>query len=460
MIKILLLAVVPFMTEHRNVVPKTEVSTNFYGSVTGIVDNAYIQAHGGGGGGGGGVDTNAVIDIANATIATNPIVAAKLDGPTVAPMNIAENAGKAADAKATGEEFGDHDIRIREISGALAYVTADLSIKADKVSGATEGNFAAFDGYGNLVDSRRSPLDIQGYVKFDVLQSLTEEQKIMARINIDAISGFDVLVFEQDPLFNSWKDDPSAYFQGECSHALYANALYLYGDEVQILQYDEDSGRWIHLDNGSYRPFAYTSDLPQDYANVSNAAVNARSKLDMNAYERKFDFSELAGIVRCPEESFTAEVAYTEDWSASYWVIRLDESVPYSFHEWETIERYPVGPYVSDADFATIEDRARDPLRNKVVMRNKVGEVYGRLAIESANALRSMLVDANTNQTADCECISTNICKLIAPELNRTVNANLNTYIDRATGVEYKGDWYDGSMYYVPTGNVYPPNEN
>lgn len=46
------------MTEHRNVAPKTEVSTNFYGSVTGIVDNAYIQAHGG-----GGVNTNAVLDI-------------------------------------------------------------------------------------------------------------------------------------------------------------------------------------------------------------------------------------------------------------------------------------------------------------------------------------------------------------------------------------------------------------
>lgn len=58
MIKLLLLAVVPFMTEHRNVAPRTVVSTNFYGSVTGIVDNAYIQAHGG-----GGVNTNAVLDI-------------------------------------------------------------------------------------------------------------------------------------------------------------------------------------------------------------------------------------------------------------------------------------------------------------------------------------------------------------------------------------------------------------
>ena len=69
MIKLLLLAVVPFMTEHRNVAPKTEVSTNFYGSVTGIVDNAYIQAHG------GGVDTNAVRDIAREEIvpATNSL---------------------------------------------------------------------------------------------------------------------------------------------------------------------------------------------------------------------------------------------------------------------------------------------------------------------------------------------------------------------------------------------------
>ena len=58
MIKLLLLAVVPFMTEHRNVAPRTVVSTNFYGSVTGIGDNAYIQAHGG-----GGVNTNAVLDI-------------------------------------------------------------------------------------------------------------------------------------------------------------------------------------------------------------------------------------------------------------------------------------------------------------------------------------------------------------------------------------------------------------
>ena len=74
MIKILLLAVVPFMTQHRNVVPKTEISTNFYGSVTGIVDKAYIEARIGAGG--GGMDTNAVDALANSAVVTNALTVA------------------------------------------------------------------------------------------------------------------------------------------------------------------------------------------------------------------------------------------------------------------------------------------------------------------------------------------------------------------------------------------------
>ena len=74
MIKILLLAVVPFMTQHRNVVPKTEVSTNFYGSVTGIVDKAYIEARVGAGG--GGIDTNTVDILANSAVVTNALTVA------------------------------------------------------------------------------------------------------------------------------------------------------------------------------------------------------------------------------------------------------------------------------------------------------------------------------------------------------------------------------------------------
>ena len=53
-------------------------------------------------GDGVGMKTNTVIDIANATIATNPVVVAKLDGPTHAPTNTTEAAGKAADAMLTG----------------------------------------------------------------------------------------------------------------------------------------------------------------------------------------------------------------------------------------------------------------------------------------------------------------------------------------------------------------------
>ena len=74
MIKILLLAVVPFMTQHRNVVPKTEISTNFYGSVTGIVDKAYIEARIGAGG--GGCDTNTVDALANSAVVTNALTVA------------------------------------------------------------------------------------------------------------------------------------------------------------------------------------------------------------------------------------------------------------------------------------------------------------------------------------------------------------------------------------------------
>ncbi len=49
---------VPFTTLHRNVTPNTEVSTNVYGSVTGIVDTAYINERISGGEGIANVVTN------------------------------------------------------------------------------------------------------------------------------------------------------------------------------------------------------------------------------------------------------------------------------------------------------------------------------------------------------------------------------------------------------------------
>ena len=62
-----------------------------------------------------------------------------------------------------------------------------------------------------------------------------------------------------------------------------------------------------------------------------------------------------------------------------------------------------------------------------------------------------------TNETAKAAAAA------VSPEtvtniVNATVSANLNTYIDGETGVEYVGKFHDGSLYYVPTGNVYPPN--
>ena len=50
------------------------------------------------------------------------------------------------------------------------------------------------------------------------------------------------------------------------------------------------------------------------------------------------------------------------------------------------------------------------------------------------------------------------LAQTIPQKINAAVSANLNTYIDGDTGVEYVGKFYGGSLYYVPTGNVYPPN--
>jgi len=47
MIKAILLAtVVPFMAQHRNITPSNEVTTNFYGSVTGVVTKSYVEGLG------------------------------------------------------------------------------------------------------------------------------------------------------------------------------------------------------------------------------------------------------------------------------------------------------------------------------------------------------------------------------------------------------------------------------
>ena len=93
------------MTQHRNVVPKTEVTTNFYGSVTGIVDNAYIQSHGGGG---GGCDTNAVDALANSAVVTNALTVAttnRVAALETATNNLSSSVSGLASSKADKAEI-------------------------------------------------------------------------------------------------------------------------------------------------------------------------------------------------------------------------------------------------------------------------------------------------------------------------------------------------------------------
>lgn len=55
---------VPFVTLHRHVTPKSEVSTNFYGSVTGVVDRAYVE----------GLGISADIPVTNVTVGGRSVV--------------------------------------------------------------------------------------------------------------------------------------------------------------------------------------------------------------------------------------------------------------------------------------------------------------------------------------------------------------------------------------------------
>lgn len=123
MIKILFLAVVPFITQHRNVVPKTEVSTNFYGSVTGIVDKAYIEARVGAGG--GGCDTNAVDALANSAVVTNALTVATTNRVALLESSKADKADLAAHVANTSNP---HAVTAAQV-GAVPFVVDDFGDK-------------------------------------------------------------------------------------------------------------------------------------------------------------------------------------------------------------------------------------------------------------------------------------------------------------------------------------------
>lgn len=86
--------------------------------------------------------------------------------------------------------------------------------------------------------------------------------------------------------------------------------------------------------------------------------------------------------------------------------------------------------------------------------------ISGTVMVESWQSLSGAL-DASTNATALASVgakMMTLIDQPVEQKINQSVSSHLNTHVDGATGVEYEGKWYGGSMYFVPTGNVYPPN--
>ena len=85
-------------------------------------------------------------------------------------------------------------------------------------------------------------------------------------------------------------------------------------------------------------------------------------------------------------------------------------------------------------------------------------EQTGWLAQQLANAAYSAAVEAKAVISATNSVFSNAVNAVTATTIRREVSASLNTYVDGETGVEYEGKFYDGSLYYVPTGNVYPPN--
>ena len=127
MIKLLLLAVVPFVTEHRYMTPRTEVTTNLYGSVTGVVDKTYILSQ---------IGNSKVSDVQTngVSIVNDGIANLKESDPTVphwAKSELANpatvtTAGRAADALKVKEEL---DKKLDKSGGTL---TGDLVISENK----------------------------------------------------------------------------------------------------------------------------------------------------------------------------------------------------------------------------------------------------------------------------------------------------------------------------------------
>lgn len=84
-----------------------------------------------------------------------------------------------------------------------------------------------------------------------------------------------------------------------------------------------------------------------------------------------------------------------------------------------------------------------------------------KVALENWESLYRAF-EATTTNITHLTSVGSKIMAIIdqpmTTKINQSVSARLNTYIDGETGVEYEGKMYEGSLYYVPTGNVYPTN--
>ena len=160
------------MTEHRNVSPRTEVSTNFYGSVTGIVDSAYIQAHGG-----GGVHTNDVLDIVRdeiipATNSLNQTLGGAIDAHVadtnnphavtaaqVGALPLVEDYNGQKTAVTIGNRESDRDVGKNSLAnGEYVAAQADNSHAEGRFTKAV-GEYSHAEGEGTIAAGRCSHAD-------------------------------------------------------------------------------------------------------------------------------------------------------------------------------------------------------------------------------------------------------------------------------------------------------------
>lgn len=173
---------------------------------------------------------------------------------------------------------------------------------------------------------------------------------------------------------------------------------------------------------------------------VNDAIKNARSVTDLSVY-KVTEFEYVSGL----PSGFT--VFDPPVWEISYWVCGVEDSDGNTIWVFDNIS----------PEFATELhlDKSFDwsPVGFTLVYKaaGTAVDPSNRLATMAdlnANSLRTMLVDANTNTTADCECISSNICKLASPAITNAVINIRDRFYDEELDVTWKRTVNGGRIFY------------